>query len=166
MAFIDLSEDRVINPVDTVESVASVNEWPFDRSGDDEITISVQGQWTDYHISYTWMDDLEALHIACAFDLKVPEGRRNAVRDLVQRINEQLWVGHFDFWSDEGVILFRQALPLPDGAEATQRQCEMLLEFAIEAAERYYQAFQFVVWAGKSPEEAMAAASFETVGEA
>jgi hypothetical protein len=42
----------------------------------------------------------------------------------------------------------------------------MLLEFAIEAAERYYQAFQFVVWAGKSPEEAMAAASFETVGEA
>jgi hypothetical protein len=65
------------------------------------------------------MDDLEALHIACAFDLKVPEGRRNAVRDLVQRINEQLWVGHFDFWSDEGVILFRQALPLPDGAEAT-----------------------------------------------
>jgi hypothetical protein len=166
MAFIELSEERLINPVDTVESVANVNEWPFDRSGDDEITISVQGQWSDYHIAYTWMDDLEALHCACAFDLKVPEGRRNAVRDLVQKINEQLWVGHFDFWSDEGVLLFRHALPLPDGIEASQRQCELLMEFAVEASERYFQAFQFVVWAGKSPEEAMAAASFETVGEA
>ena len=32
--------------------------------------------------------------------------------------------------------------------------------------ERYYPAFQFVVWAGKSASEAMSAAMFDTEGEA
>ena len=37
---------------------------------------------------------------------------------------------------------------------------------AIHACERYYPAFQFVVWAGKSAPEAMSAAMFDTEGEA
>jgi hypothetical protein len=40
------------------------------------------------------------------------------------------------------------------------------LENAVSAAERYYPAFQFVIWAGKSAREAMDAALFETAGEA
>ena len=112
------------------------------------------------------MHDLEALHLACAFDLKVPERRGREAAELVARINEQLWVGHFDMWVKEGVVIFRQALPLAGGAEASQRQCEALLEFAVEACERYFQAFQFVCWAGKSAEEALEAALFDTVGEA
>ena len=41
-----------------------------------------------------------------------------------------------------------------------------LLKAALEACERYYQSFQFVVWAGKSPEDALAATLFETQGHA
>ena len=37
---------------------------------------------------------------------------------------------------------------------------------AIHVCERYYPAFQFVVWAGKSAAEAMSAAMFDTEGEA
>ena len=165
MALVEFENDRLTNPVDTVETIASSRDWAFDRAGDHEITISVDGRWTDYHVSYTWMADLEALHIACAFDLKVPDTRVREAAELVARINEQLWVGHFDMWPKEGVIIFRQALPLA-GAEASERQCEALLEFAVEACERYFQAFQFVVWAGKTAEEALDAALFETVGDA
>ena len=57
---------------------------------------------------------------------------------------EQLWVGHFDVWTQEGLIMFRQGLML-NGALATTHQCEALLKAALEACERYYQAFQFVV---------------------
>ena len=42
----------------------------------------------------------------------------------------------------------------------------LLLVGAIHACERYYPAFQFVVWAGKSASEAMSAAMFDTEGEA
>ncbi|HSR80599.1 MAG TPA: YbjN domain-containing protein, partial [Hyphomicrobiaceae bacterium] len=49
-------------------------------------------------------------------------------------------------------IMFRQGLML-NGALATPHQCEALLKAAFEACERYYQAFQFVVWAGKDSRE-------------
>jgi hypothetical protein len=112
------------------------------------------------------MSDIEALHLACAFDLKVPERRRSEVVELVGMINEQLWVGHFDLWSKAGLVMFRHALVLTGGMSASTAQCEALLGAALDACERYYQAFQFVVWAGKSARTALEAIMFETSGEA
>jgi hypothetical protein len=166
MSLIEYAGERRLNPVDVVERVAALNEWTFERAGDDEITISINGRWTSYQAAFTWMDDIEALHLACAFDLKVPERRRNEVLALIGQVNEQMWVGHFDLWSQDGVVMFRHALVLAGGVEASGRQCEVVLDAAIEACERYYQAFQFVVWAGTGAREAMDAAVFETAGEA
>ncbi|HSI40603.1 MAG TPA: YbjN domain-containing protein [Xanthobacteraceae bacterium] len=165
MAYTDIDTDTPANPLDLVERMAALNEWSFERSADDEITLSLEGRWTNCHVSFQWMDEIEALHIACAFDLKVPDKRRNEVLRLLALINEQMWIGHFDLWSKEGVVMFRHALLLA-GSEATDRQCEVLLESAVEAVERFFPAFQFVVWAGKPAREAMAAALFETAGEA
>jgi hypothetical protein len=166
MSLIESTTERRINPVDVVEHVAALNEWAFDRAGDDEITISITGRWTSYQVGFTWMDEIETLHLACAFDLKVPERRRTEVLALINLVNEQLWLGHFDLWSQDGVVMFRHALTLAGGVEASGRQCEVLLDAAIEACERNYQAFQFVVWAGANAREAMDAAIFETSGEA
>jgi hypothetical protein len=166
MSLIEFAGERRLNPVDVVERVAALNEWTFERAGDDEITITVNGRWTSYQAAFTWMDDIEALHLACAFDLKVPERRRNEVLALIGQVNEQMWVGHFDLWSQDGVVMFRHSLVLAGGVEASGRQCEVVLDAAIEACERYYQAFQFVVWAGTGAREAMDAAVFETAGEA
>jgi hypothetical protein len=166
MSLMEFTGERRINPVDVVEHVAGLNDWSFDRAGDDEITISIDGRWTSYHAAFTWLPELEALHLACAFDLKVPERRRAEVLQLVAQANEQLWIGHFDLWSQDGVVMFRHSLILAGGVEASGRQCEVVLDAAIEACERYYQAFQFVVWAGKAAREAIDAAMFETSGEA
>ena len=75
-------------------------------------------------------------------------------------------VGHFDIWTHTGMIMYRQALVLPDGISASTAQCETMAVSALQACERYYPAFQFVVWAGKSAAEAMTAAMFDTEGEA
>jgi hypothetical protein len=50
--------------------------------------------------------------------------------------------------------------------DASSKQCEAVLEAALDACERYYQAFQFVVWAGKGAREAIDSAMFDTSGEA
>lgn len=166
MALIDFSEAPRINPLDVVERVASINDWSFERAGDDEITILINGRWTDYQVSFTWMDDIEALHLACAFDLKVPERRRAEVQRLISYINEQMWVGHFDLWPADGMVMFRHALLLAGGVEASGKQCEAVLGTALEACERYFPAFQFVLWAGKPAREALEAAMVQTSGEA
>ena len=165
MASAELSHSRVNSPIDLIEQIANGNDWATERSSDDEITLIVAGQWTDYNVSLNWRGDLETLHIACAFDAKIPDNRQNEVYRLVAQINEQLWLGHFDVWIQEGLIMFRHGLML-NGALATTGQCEAQLKAALEACERYYQAFQFVVWAGKESRDALASTMFETEGRA
>jgi len=166
MTLIDFSEQTRVNPLDVVERVAATHNWSFERAGDDEITILVTGKWTDYQVSYTWMYDIEALHLACAFELKVPERSRGEVQQLISLINELMWVGHFDLWTQDGLVMYRNALVLAGGVDASSRQCEALLATALDACERYFPAFQFVVWAGKPAREALDAAMFETHGHA
>jgi hypothetical protein len=157
---------RSEHPVDIVERFAALNEWSFDRDDEDEISISIAGGWTDYNVAFTWLRDLEALHLACSFDLKVPQQRRAEVLSLVSLVNEQMWIGHFDIWPKEGVVMFRHSFLLTGGAEINGPQCEAAMGQAVMACERYYQAFQFVVWAGKTGREALDTAMIETQGEA
>jgi len=166
MSLLELELDRTIHPVDIIEHIAAISDWSFERQDADEISISVQGGWSDYHVSFNWMEEMESLHLACAFDLKVPEARRGEIKQLISLINEQLWIGHFDIWSKEGVVLFRNSHLLSGGAEVSPQQCEALLRSATESCDLYYQAFQFVVWAGKSAADALAEVMFETVGQA
>jgi hypothetical protein len=166
MQIVPAGAARAEHPLDVVERFASEHDFAFDRDHEDEIAISAAGTLAEYHVAFTWLEDVEAVHIACAFDLKVPERRRIEVLNLVSLINEQLWVGHFDLWSREHVVMFRHALVLAGGAKASGGQCAAMLDSAIEACDRFYQAFHFVVWAGKSAREAFEAAIFETEGEA
>jgi hypothetical protein len=165
MATIQANYDQFTNPVDMVEHIATIHDWAFERSAPDELTLSVEGSWCDYHLSLTWRDDLEALHLACAFDCKVSKVKLNQVYRLIAMINEQLWLGHFDLWKEDGMLLYRHGLLLA-GANTHVSQCEALLHGALDACERYYQTFQFLLWAGKSPEDALAATMLETQGQA
>ena len=81
--------DHFTNPVDMVEHIASIHAWTFERSAPDELTLTVSGTWCDYHISLTWRDDLEALHLACAFDCKVSKPRLNDSSVTVKTMQTQ-----------------------------------------------------------------------------
>ncbi len=166
MGLMELVYERQSNPVDMIEVVATSNEWSFERSGEDEIAMTIEGRWSDYHISFSWMEDYEALHLACAFDINVPDNRVNEVVKLLFQVNGQVLMGHFDLWQQEHVIIFRQSLLLAGGAEPTNQQVEVLLSSALETCELYFQAFQFVIWSGMDAKAAVETVMFETVGEA
>ena len=166
MELLELDIARELHPVDVIEHVANTNHWSFERTADDEIAISVAGTWTDYHVSISWMEDFEALHLACAFDLKVAENRTLEVMRLLSVINEQMLFGHFDLWETEGAIMFRHSLLLSGGAEPTSAQVEVMLHSALEACECYFQAFQLVVWSGSTARDALTNVLFETHGNA
>jgi hypothetical protein len=158
--------DRDSHPVDIVERFANDNEWSFDRPGEDEIALSVAGKLADYQLSFSWMEDFEVLHLACAFDLAVPEARSAEVYRLLSRINEQMLFGHFDVWEGEGAIMYRQTLLLAGGAEPTLEQVEMLLMSALDSCENYFPAFQYVIWSGVTAAKALDSVMFETHGTA
>lgn len=154
------------NPVDTFEDVIGGFDWPYERLTDEQLTITVKGSWCDYHVSVTWAPELEAVHMSATLDIKVPDAKRSEVYTLLALINERQWFGHFDLWSEEAAPMFRLALPLGGVGDATRQQCESLMQVVVDACERYYPAFQFVLWAGKTAKEAIEASMFDTVGTA
>ena len=114
------------HPLDMLEQAVEDNGWPFERSARDEINLSVAGRWCDYHFCFTWREDLQALHVSVSFDMRVSRERRSEIAELLMSINAQLWLGHFDLWSEDGTVLFRHVLIFPDSrvsACANARRC-------------------------------------------
>ena len=162
-----VEEERGFNPLDVVEQVVSANEWAFDRRNDEEMAVEVPGKWCDYSLYFAWRQDAGALHFTCAFDMRVQPAKRRDTNDLLARVNEKLWLGHFAVWADEGVPMFRHAVLMRGNTNgASSEQIEDLVDVALNECERFYPAFQFVLWGGKSPDEAIEAALLDTVGEA
>ena len=64
------------------------------------------------------------------------------------------------------VPTFRHALLLGTQDYPQDEQLADLLDITISECERFYPAFQYVIWGGKSPEEAVQAAIIDPVGEA
>ena len=68
--------------------------------------------------------------------------------------------------ADDAVILFRHTLPMLDRSEPEAGEVRAVIAAATDAINMFVPAFNFVIWAGKTPREAMDAAMFETDGEA
>lgn len=161
-----VSKSALRNPLDLMEEIVSANEWLFDRASNDELAIEVQGRWSDYRIFAVWQHELGALQFSCQLELKVPGARRAPVCELVAELNGRMWLGHFDLGPDMVMPTFRHTLLLRGAAGASSEQLEDLVEFAIAECERFYPAFQFVIWGGKSASEAMSSAILDTLGVA
>jgi hypothetical protein len=154
------------NPIDLVEEIVQANEWAHDRSSDEEMVVEISGRWCDYHLLFVWQREINALHFSCRFEMKVPKQRRAAVYELLAAVNERLWLGHFDLASDDHSPAFRHGLLLRGASGASVEQIEDLVDVSVSECERFYPAFQLVVWGGKNAEEAIASAMIDPVGEA
>jgi hypothetical protein len=157
---------EISNPLDLVEDLVSANEWPFDRHGAHELSVCISGSWCDYNLGFSYAEDEGTLQVVCAYDVRVPEHKRVALHPLLALVNERMLLGHFDLWSDEGIPMFRHAVLLRGGPTPSPRQMEGLIDIAVRECERFYPAFQFVIWGGRSAADAVEAAMLETVGEA
>jgi hypothetical protein len=115
-----------------------------------------------------WRPEDQVLQFLAFPDIKVAVDKRGAIYEALGLINEQLWLGHFEIWSGSGLLVFRHStiLDAREDEGLTLEQAESIAEAAVEECERFYPVFQFVLWGGKSPGEAIAAALIDTHGEA
>ncbi len=158
--------EHAANPLDALEQIVGANDWAFDRRSDHEMAAEAPGKWCDYGLFFSWSREISAMHFTCAFDLKVPPERRGALYELLAIANEKLWIGHFGMDSDDGRPLFRHSVLLRGAPGASAESLEDMVDIAITECERFFPAFQFVLWGGKTPADALAASMLECVGEA
>ena len=161
------SPERVQNnPLDIVEEILAGNEWLHERASEEELAAEVEGRWCDYRLFFVWREETRALHFSCCFDARVPDNKKRDIYDLLARINEKLWLGHFEVSSDDAIPMFRHTTLYKGGAGASSESLEDLVNIALSECERFFPAFQFVIWGGKNADEALDASMFETMGEA
>ncbi|QUD87261.1 YbjN domain-containing protein [Phenylobacterium montanum] len=159
---VDLSFD----PLDVVEHVLTAENLTFDRTEDGDLAFALTGDWKDYELWFAWRPEADCLQLCLSLDMRTPKSKRGAAFELLSLINQRIWLGHFEVWSDGGEVVFRHSLSVPQGERPTLAQAASMIDAAVEAADRFYPAFDFLLKGSKSPEDAMAACMFETVGQA
>src|SRR5277367_3349854 len=162
----DEDVEFALDPLDVVERVLTAENLSFDRTDDGDLAFALAGDWKDFELWFAWRPEADCLQLCLSVDLKAGKALRDAANGLVNLINQRVWLGHFEVWADDGEIVFRHALSLPDGERPSMAQTASMIDAAMEAADRFYPAFDFLISGGKSPEDAMASCMFETVGHA
>ena len=163
-----LSDDDVLlahDPLDVVEHVLQAENLQFDRTEEGDLAFSLAGDWKDYELWFAWRPEADCLQLCLSVDIQVRAEQRAAAFELISTVNQRVWLGHFEVW-DDGEIVFRHAMALMTGERPTLAQAAAMIDVAMEGADRFYPAFDFMARGGKSPAEAIAAYMFDTVGEA
>ena len=155
-----------MHPIDLVESIATHNAWEFDRLGDDQIAMAVEGQWRTYAITLAWSEVDETLRLICTYDCEPPVARMPAVYEMLNAVNDQCWAGAFTWWDEQKLMVYRYGLVLAGEQGAGADQIDTMIGAAVLACERYYPAFQLVTWAEQTPRQALQVAMTEAYGRA
>ncbi|MCP4821064.1 MAG: YbjN domain-containing protein [Shimia sp.] len=159
-----LEED--LHPIDIVEHIATHYDWNFDRIADDQIAMAVEGQWKTYSITLAWSAFDETLRLVCSFENEPPEEKLPQLYEALNAVNDECWTGAFTYWHKQQLMIYRYGLALTGGQIASPEQIDTLIRAAVEACERFYPAFQLVVWGDRKVEDAMQVAIAEAYGRA
>lgn len=154
-----------VDPIDITQTIAEAHDWEFDRIGDDQIALAVEGRWRSYQLTLAHSERDETLRLIATFELDPGEARLAPVLELMNLVNDACWAGAFTWWSEEKMIVWRYGLVL-SGQQASPEQIDAMISVAVTACERFYPAFQIVGWGDKSPAEAMRIAIAEAYGTA
>ena len=157
--------DQDAAPLDMLAALFRARGWPCETTAN-ELCGEIQGSWTNYQLRGIWRPEDLVLQILCLPDIRIGKDKRTQAQELVSLVNEQMWLGHFDIWSNGGVLLYRNGTMLGDDGMLSLDQAQALVEIAGEGCDRFYPAFQFVLWGGRTPAEALEAAMVDAAGEA
>jgi len=159
-----LSDDAA--PVDMLAALFEARGWPCQSVSEEEMLGEIQGSWGAYQLRGVWRPEDRVLQLISLPDIRLSRDKLRDAYELLALVNEQLWLGHFDIWSQGDMLVYRHGVMLGDDGLLSLDQAQALVEIAIDECDRFYPAFQFVLWSDKSPRDALAAALVDAAGEA
>lgn len=153
-------------PMEVLAALFDARGWPLDTHAEEELGGEVQGAWVKYQVRAVLRPEDSVLQLICLPDIRVAKEQLSAAYELLGLANEQVWLGHFDIWSQGRVLVYRHGVMLADDGMLSIDQAQALIENAVDECDRFYPAFQFVLWGNKSPADALEAAMIDAAGEA
>lgn len=154
------------NPIDTIESIFSARSYEFDRRANNEVAIEVQGKWNNMLLFFAWEANMRCLHMSCLMDIQSSIEDRSKIFELLAMANEDLWVGHFSYWTEQKMPVFKHSMIVNHNEDEFEEKIAHLADIAIKECERMFPIFNIVLTKGMDPKQAMFPMMMETVGRA
>ena len=149
-----------------VENIFTAKSFEFERRNINEVVVEVQGKWTNMLLFFAWEESMKCLHMSCLMDINNTMEDRSKVFELLALVNENLWVGHFSYWSEQHMPVFKHSVFLNHEEEYFEHKISQLIDIAVNECERIYPVFKVVLTKGMDPKEALFPMMMETIGQA
>ena len=153
------------NPIDVVENIFSSRSFELERRSINEVVVEVQGKWNNMLLFFAWEANMQCMHLSCLMDIETKIEDRSKIFELLALVNEELWVGHFSYWTEQNIPVFKHSVILNDG-EDIESKISQIIDIAIKECERMYPIFKVVLTKGMDPKQALYPMMMETVGQA
>ena len=153
------------NPIDVVENIFSSRSFELERRSINEVVVEVQGKWNNMLLFFAWEANMHCMHLSCLMDIETKIEDRSKIFELLALVNEELWVGHFSYWTEQNIPVFKHSVILNDG-EDIESKISQIIDIAIKECERMYPIFKVVLTKGMDPKQALYPMMMATVGQA
>ena len=154
------------NPIDIIEEVIHSKKWAFSRAASHELVAEIGTNLCQYRLYFSWSEKIKAINFTVTFDLKFPKSKSKSVYEFLALVNEKLWIGHFDITSKNGIPAYRHTVLSLHENEMLHHQLEDLVDISIYECEKYYPAFQLVLFEDIEPSNALSVSTLDTIGRA
>ena len=154
------------NPIDLVEHLFANRSFELDRRNINEVVIEIQGKWNNMLLFFSWEANMHCLHISCLMDIETTIEDRSKIFELLALANEELWVGHFSYWAEQNMPVFKHSVILDESENSFEAKIHQIIDIAVKECERLYPVFKAVLNKGLSPKQALYPMLMETVGQA
>ncbi len=164
---VDFFDESQNNPLDCVEDILDDHNWIYSRIGNEELIVDVRGKICTYRVVFQWQRHLSALQINCQYNLFIPAENYEAAALAILKMNESLWMGHFELPKETMSPSYRQTSFVSGTNEShEQDQIEDLVDASLNQCEQFHHVFQILAEENSIDTQTLSLAMMETAGDA
>lgn len=154
------------NPIDQIELFLDSHSYAHERRSANEIVVEIQGKWNDMLVFFSFEENMSCLHISCLMNIEAELENKSKIFELLALINDNLWVGHFSYWTEHRMPVFRHSVFYNEQNPRFNAQVAQIFDIAVKECERMYPIFKVVLTKGMEPSQALYPVLMETAGQA
>lgn len=152
------------NPLDNIEDILNANDWDFNRMGDNELTVTLNGKFCAYRLFFIWQADMSALQFSAQYEMTIHPLNLAKAGEILMTINENTWMGHFEIAADNCVPGYRYTTLLSPENKQSYEQLENIVDIALAQCETNYAAFSLLTEQNAANDETLPLALMQTQG--
>jgi hypothetical protein len=152
--------------MDAVEILVTRLGLSFSRMDENEMSIILTGDSSEYCMSVIFMPDYDMVRFICDMNLVVPPEKYRSVMDAIVKANERVLMGYFGFITHSRRIVYTITIPFISSFVFDEAVIEALIEVAICESDKIYHYFCMAIENMELPDFPVGALFLESAGEA